>query len=104
MDRSDELSGERVLQQETGGAGLQGSVSVLVEIEDRNDKHPGAAPGGHDAARRLDAIESRHLNIHHHDIRPQVRHHSNRLGTVRGLAGNGHARIAFEEQSKAEAL
>ncbi len=47
---------------------------------------------------------SRQLNVHHHDVGPQVGRHPDRLGAVPGLAGHGQTGFAFQQHSKSKTL
>jgi len=67
-DARDELLGRLVLEHEPAGAGVQRLVDVLVEVERREHEHPRVGPLDEDPARRLQAVELRHADVHEHEI------------------------------------
>jgi hypothetical protein len=63
----DQLFGRVVLENEAAGAGTEGLVDVLVEVECRQDEDPGRVIGGEDAPGRFEAVELGHPDVHQHD-------------------------------------
>jgi hypothetical protein len=53
-----------------------------VQVECGEDEHAGVASRRHDAPGRLDAIEARHAEVHHRDVRCVRGHQSHRLFPV----------------------
>jgi hypothetical protein len=75
LDGADELLRAGVLEQEPARARTQRLDDVVVEPERREDQDAVAGQ----PARRLDAVEHRHADVHQHDVRPV------RLGQADGL-------------------
>src|SRR5215211_566694 len=64
-----ELARRRVLQQESAGTRAQRLVDVLVEVECREHQDPRRGIAlGHQPPRRLDAVQTRHADVHDHDV------------------------------------
>ena len=99
VDRLHQQLRTGVLEQEAAGAGLQGAVHVLVEIEggdddDRErvfDAGPGELPG------RLDPVHLRHADVEQAHVRPQRAREGHRLAPVRGLADDLDAGLRVED-------
>ncbi len=104
--RGDELVGIGVLEQVTGGAGIQGGVDAVLfhERGQRYDLHLGVA--GADLPRRLDSVHRVHLEVHEHDVWPQPlgaeRHYPvQRLTAVSCLADDLDPRLGPKEAPEA---
>ena len=103
-DAGDQLLGGRVLEQEAAGAGAQGLVDVLVEVEGRQDQHPDLARAlGHHLARGLEPVEVGHADVHEHDVGPQRARRAHRLGAVLGLAHHLDVLLGVEDHAEAGA-
>ena len=98
-DPGHELLGRDVLEQEAAGPGAQRLVDVLVEVEGGQHQHPhrALAGGGDDPARRLDAVELGHADVHEHDVGLEVVGHRHRLGAVGGLADDVEVVLGVED-------
>jgi hypothetical protein len=90
-----------VLEQEPARPGLHGGVDVLVEVEGRQRQHARRRrcpreqpPGG------LDAVESRHPDVHQDDVGPELDRQLDRRDAVTGLADDGHAGL-LQDQGEA---
>ncbi len=83
-----EVLGQRVLQEEPAGTRTQRLVHVLVDVERREDQHPGPIPRlgvGHDPPGRLEPVHRGHADVHQHHVRALTRHQVDGLSPVRGL-------------------
>src|SRR5205823_3171466 len=98
-----ELLWADVLEQKTARAGLHRLVDVLVEIESGEDEDSYAVAGSHQPARRLEAVELGHADVHQHDVRPEVRGLRDRLASISRLSNHGHVLLHVEDQAKAAA-
>jgi hypothetical protein len=59
-DRSDELIGGGVLEQEPGGAGAERFVDVFVKVECAEGEHPGRLRFGHQPSGRGETVQDGH--------------------------------------------
>src|SRR4051794_18942911 len=106
VDRSDELLGRRVLEEEPARAGAQRLVHVLVEVERRQhqDLRPAVAvDGGEDAPRRLEPVELGHADVHQHDVWAQGAGLVDRLAPVGRLADDLDLGLRVEDHAEAGA-
>ena len=100
----DELLGRRALQEEAARAGAYALVQVLVEVEGGEDHDARVRLGaGQDAARGLDAVHHRHLDVDQDDVRVQLAHRLDRLAAVAGLADHLEVVLGLEHQLEAAA-
>ena len=65
---ADDLRRRRVLEQEAGRTRAERAQDELVGIEGRQDHDRGWIRLGMEQARRLDAVDLRHADVHEHDI------------------------------------
>src|SRR4029077_8594193 len=56
-----------------------------------------------DPARRHDAVHDRHLDIHRHDVRPQLASDSDRLLAVARFADDAHVAVALDDPAQRHA-
>ena len=70
---------------------------MLVEVERREDDHPGVARRRTDATGRLEAVHAWHPDVHEHDVRAERLDQGERLGPVVGLADDGDVRLGVED-------
>jgi hypothetical protein len=68
-DRHRDLIGVRILEEETGGPGFERSVHALVLAERREHDDLDLFEALSDLARRLDAVDRLHLQVHEDDVR-----------------------------------
>jgi hypothetical protein len=96
-DRGGELVSFGVLQQEPGGAGLEGGhdACLLDEARDRHDLHVGVI--GLDARGRVDAVDARHQQVHDHDVGLQRGRGLDRGVAVGGLTDDLEIVVQGEE-------
>jgi hypothetical protein len=95
----------RVLEQEPAGAGPQGLVDVLVEVEGGDDHDPervgrtgvGEGPGD------LDAVLARHADVDEADVGPELAGEADRLGPVGSLGDHFDVGLVLEDQAQAAA-
>ncbi len=100
----DELLFGRVLEQEPARAGSQRLVDVLVEIERREHEHARRLLRTvDDPARRLDAVDVRHADVHEHDIWMEVARERDRLCSVRRLADDVDVGLGVQDHPEAAA-
>ena len=100
-DRLEELLGRVVLQDESAGAGSERLVDVLVQVERRQDQHPGRVVGGEDPPRRLEPVELRHADVHEHDGRVEAGGLVDRLEPVARLGDDLDVRLTREQHAEA---
>jgi hypothetical protein len=67
-DGPDDLGAAGALEQVSPRTGPHCRETRLVVIVHRQNEHGDVSAGGHDPARRFDAVEPRHLDVHQHDI------------------------------------
>lgn len=108
-DRDGTHTGEQffracVLEEEPAGAGAEGGVGVLVQVEGGQDENAGAATGGDDVTSGLDAVHARHAYVHENDVRPQFGGLADGFGPVGGLSHHFELGHGLEQHAKAEAL
>jgi hypothetical protein len=72
---TDDFTGGRVLEQVSRRSRADGLEDRVVLLEDREHDHVEIGPVSLHAARRLDARESRHFNVHEHDLRALIVRH-----------------------------
>ena len=94
------LLGWQVLEEESAGTGLERVVYVFVKVERGEDHHANAGGGrvGQDQARRLDAVEVGHADVHQDDIGGEPFRPDDRLGAIGRLAHHLHTRLPFQDQ------
>jgi hypothetical protein len=74
------------LQQVAARAGAHRGEDRVVVLEHRQHEHPDVGAARDDLARRLDAVQLGHLDVHHDDVGLQLLRHGHGLGAVDGLA------------------
>ena len=86
-DGVEDVLGWGVLEQEPAGAGPDGGVHVVVDVEGRQHHHPhtGQVRVGSDPPGGFDAVEHRHADVHQHHIGPLPTGQLDRLLAVGGL-------------------
>ena len=102
VDGPHQLRRLRVLDEEAGGASSQRVEDVLVELERREDQHldvsqlriVGDRPG------RLQAIDTRHADVHQHDVGTLPAHELQRRRAVAGLADDLDIVLDVEQHPK----
>jgi hypothetical protein len=67
-DRHRDLVGVRILEEEAGGPGLERRVHALVLAERREHDDLDLLKALPDLARRLDAVDGLHLQVHEDDV------------------------------------
>ena len=105
------MLGRHVLEQEPGGPGLESRVDVLVEVERRQDHDPRRcardAPVGtrwtDQPPGRLQAVETRHPDVHQHDVGPVAPGQPDRCLAVGGLRDDLDVRLRLEDHPEAGA-
>ena len=103
-DAGDELLGRHVLEQEATRARAQRVIDVLVHVEGRQHHDLGVEPVGREhAARRLDPVHLRHPDVHQDHVRSQTLRLCDRVGAVRGLAGDVDVLLGVEDHAEARA-
>ena len=68
-DGGDQLDVGGIFKQEATGAGREGFVHVLVEVESGEHENAGRLGSLDDAARRFDSVQVRHPDVHQDDVR-----------------------------------
>ena len=101
--RSHELLARGILQQESARAGPHRVVDILVEIEGREDQHPGRRACLAEAPGRLDAVEHGHPHVHEHDVRSGLGHETDALLAVGCLPDDLHVRFQVQDEPEAGA-
>jgi hypothetical protein len=104
-DAGRELLRRHVLEQEPAGARAQRLVDVLVEVERGEHEHARghvAAQRGH-LARRLDAVELGHADVHQHDVGRQATRLLDRRVAVGRLADDVDVLLGVEDHAEAGA-
>src|SRR4051812_13477694 len=101
-DRSDEVLGEYVLQEESARSRSEGLVDVLVEVEGREHQYRDFVVAGlrEDPARGLYAVDVRHLDVHQHHVRSAATCEIDGVAPVDGLAGHRDAGLLLEDRPK----
>ena len=99
-DRPDDVVGRRVLEEEAGGAGLDGAPEHVVVVERREHEHRRTASGA-DPARRFEPVEHRHAHVHQHDVGTVVGDGDEPELAVAGLRGDDDARLGREDERDA---
>jgi phosphatidylinositol alpha 1,6-mannosyltransferase len=84
-DRRDQIFGGDVLEQKAAGAQAERRVDVVVQVEGGQHDDPGRIDVGQDASGGLDAVESRHADVHQHHVGPGAPDRLDGLGPVLGL-------------------
>ncbi len=84
------------LEEETGRASAQRFVDVFVEAVGGEHEYPRAGGCFGEPAGRLDAVEDRHADVHHHDVRLERLREGDRFGAVGGLPDDLQVRLGFE--------
>ena len=90
------------LEHEAGGAGPQGAVDVLVEVEGGDDHdpervgHAGSGDGPGDFA----AVLAGHADVDEADVGPQLAGEADGLGPVGGLGDHIDAGLVFEDEAQ----
>ena len=103
-DRGDELLGRRVLQEVAAGAGAQGGVHVLVEIERGEHEHLGVAVvARRDQPSGLDAVQDRHPDVHEHDVGTGPLAELDAEPTVLGITDDFDVGLRVEDHAEAVA-
>ena len=92
-DGLDDLLHRAVLREEPDGAGAQRLDAQRVLVVHREHEDLGLAGSGVDAAGRLDAVEHRHGDVHHHDLGLEQRDEADGFFTVAGLGHDVEARL-----------
>ena len=93
-----------ILQEEAAGAGGQGVVDVLVEVERGEHDHAWRwVQLGRDRPRRIDAVEHRHANVHQDHVGPVGGGHGHRVRPVAGGADNRDVVAGVEKRCEAGA-
>ena len=93
----------RVLEQERARARPERLVDVLVEVERRQHDDARARAAAGDLARRLDAVEARHADVHEHDVRAERVGLGDGLVAVARLADDLDVRLGLEDHPEAGA-
>jgi hypothetical protein len=92
-------------EHEADGAGPQGAVDVLVEVEGGDDHNPervwrtgaGESPGD------LDAVLAGHADVDKADVGPELAGEADRLGPVGSLGDHFDVGLVLEDQAQAAA-
>jgi hypothetical protein len=103
MNGGDQLLGLRAFQEEAGCTRPQGAEDVVVLLERREDDHLELGRRSEDLARRRDAVEVRHANVHQHDVRNELSDELAAAASVGGFAHNRDSVVAREHRAKAGA-
>jgi len=100
--RVEELLGGDVLEQEPAGAGVEGVVDVLVEIERREHQDPRPAVGRrfYDPAGGFDPVEVGHPDVHDHDVGIALAAESHRRGPVDGEPDDVEVVLGGEDRAE----
>ena len=96
-DAGDQLVDGGVLQQVAAGAGHDGVHHVVVVDGDGQHDDAGPRRDARHLARRLDAGEPRHLQVHDDDVRRELADEAQRVAAVVGLSDDLEA--LFLEQA-----
>ena len=99
VDRLDQELGSGVLEQESPGAGLEGAVHVLVEVEggDHDDRERVLDAGSGELSGGLDAVQVRHPDVEQAHIGPELAGEGHRLASVGGLADHLDVGLGVED-------
>ena len=96
-DAAHELFAGGVLEQEAAGTGEQGVVDELGAVERRQHDHPDRVQRAGDPTGRLDPVETRHPDVHQHDVGADRVREVDGGGTVGGLAEDEQVGLGGED-------
>src|SRR3954454_3495365 len=106
VDAGNELVGGHVLEEEAAGAGAQGLVDVLVQVERGEHQHARGVLARrvvHDLARGFEPVQPRHADVHQRHVRPQLADHLHGLLPVLGLAHDLDLGLGLQDHLEAGA-
>ena len=90
----------RRFEEERRGPGGQGVEDVLVELEGGEDDDPGDLG---DLARRLDAVDAGHADVHQHHVGSFAADEVDGLLAVGGFARDLHVGLGLDDHAKPRA-
>jgi hypothetical protein len=102
-DGGKQVVGSSVLEQEATGSGPERGEGVLVEVERGEHDDPRAQTAGHEASGRLDAVESRHSDVHEDHVGGGRPERSERLAAVTRFADDSHIGLGVDDHRQAGA-
>lgn len=99
FDGVEEFAAGGVFEEETRGAGAEGSVDVFVEVEGGQDEHAGAFEGwvGADEEGGFESVEDGHADVHQDDVGEGAAGEVDGLASVGGLPCDGHVGLGVDE-------
>ena len=89
------------LHEESGRSGSERLVHVLVEAVGREHEHPRADPLVDESARRVDAVEDGHADVHEHHVGVERSAERNGFQAVRGLSDDLDVVVCLEDHAHA---
>jgi hypothetical protein len=98
-----QLSRRGVLEEEAAGAGPEGRVDVLVEVEGGQDEDVGRGPGGDDPAGGFDAVHVRHPHVHQDHVGLERPSRRQRSDAVAGFTDDLDVGLALEHGPEPDA-
>jgi hypothetical protein len=92
-----------VLEQKAARASPQSGIRVFVEVEGGEDDDPRAPAGRHELARRFNAVEDRHPDVHQNEVWVKPRCHLDDFAAVGSVADNLKVCLGIEDHTEAHA-
>jgi hypothetical protein len=99
----DDAVGRVGLEEEPGRASAQRFVDVFIEAVGGEHEYPRAGAGFGEPAGRLDAVEHRHADVHHHDPGLERFREGDRFGAIRCFADDPHVWLGLQDGAQAGA-
>ena len=98
-----QLGGAGVLEEESGCAGLERGVDVLVEVEGGENEHLRVQWGLSDTPSCLDAVHLWHPDVHEGNVDRHSPQHVEGFDAVGRLRDNLHVILGFDEHAESRA-